>query len=175
MTNPILIPAWVNGDLQPVEKLAVHQRGLRHKAVSIFVMNRGRILLQQRALHKYHTPGLWANTCCTHPAWGEASSECATRRLNEELGITSLSLSHRGQLEYKADVGDGMIEHEVVEVYLSAAPDTLKFKPNPDEVSATRWLDPESLKSELAATPNIFTPWLHIYMTQHLDTILGSK
>ena len=72
-----MIPAWVEGVLQPVEKLAAHLDGLRHKAVSVFVTRGDQLLIQQRALGKYHTPGLWANTCCTHPHWGEADIDCA--------------------------------------------------------------------------------------------------
>lgn len=175
MTEPILIPAWVDNTLTPVEKLEVHLRGLRHKAVSVFALNRGRILIQQRALHKYHTPGLWANTCCTHPTWGEASQDCAKRRMKEELGIRDLSYSPRGQLEYRADVGQNMIEHEVVDVFVANAPDTMRINPNSDEVGATRWITPSDLQAELAATPEQFTPWLHIYMMDHFDTILGSN
>ena len=86
-----MIPAWVDGKLTPVEKLEVHQRGLRHKAVSVFVMDGpDKVLIQRRALGKYHTPGLWANTCCTHPLWNETAADCAVRRLREELGITGL-------------------------------------------------------------------------------------
>ena len=91
----IMIPAWIDGRLTPVEKLAAHERGLRHLAVSVFVLRAGRILIQQRALGKYHTPGLWANTCCTHPAWGEEPRATATRRLPARLG---LSLLRRCQL-----------------------------------------------------------------------------
>ena len=87
------IPAWVNGTLTPVDKLEVHQRGLRHTAVSVFVLHGDAILLQRRALGKYHTPGLWANTCCTHPHWDENAKTCAVRRLEEELGITDLARS----------------------------------------------------------------------------------
>ena len=100
-----MIPAWVEGTLTPVEKLEVHQRGLRHKAVSVFVVRNQEILIQRRALGKYHTPGLWANTCCTHPMWDEDSTACAQRRLRDELGIVALSPEFRGQLEYRADVG----------------------------------------------------------------------
>ena len=88
----VLIPAWVNGALTPVEKLEVHQRGLRHKAVSIFVMRNNETLIQRRALEKYHTPGLWANACCTHPYWDEPAPATAKRRLKEELGIVGLRL-----------------------------------------------------------------------------------
>ena len=105
-----MIPAWVNGKLTPVEKLEVHQRGLRHKAISVFVMRGRETLIQRRALGKYHTPGLWANTCCTHPDWDEPAAACALRRLQDELGITGVAPRHMGQVEYRADVGGGMIE-----------------------------------------------------------------
>jgi len=167
----IMIPAWVDGTLQPVEKLDAHLRGLRHKAVSIFVMAGEHILIQQRAMGKYHTPGQWANTCCTHPAWEEDPATCATRRLNEELGITNLPLHHRGQVEYRAEVGGGLIEHEVVEVYMAHAKFDLPLAPNPDEVMATRWISQSDLRAELEATPDVFTPWLHIYMAQHSNLI----
>lgn len=175
MSDTILIPAWVDGKLTPVEKLEVHLRGLKHKAVSIFVMNEGRILIQQRAFHKYHTPGLWANTCCTHPAWGEASDICAARRMNEELGITGLKYMPRGQLEYRANVGNYMVEHEVVDVFLAKAPNYIAITPNPEEVVETRWITPVDLNAELRTSPNNFTPWLHIYMERHSREILGSK
>ena len=169
----IMIPAWVNGTLQPVEKLAAHERGLRHKAISVFVMNADHILLQQRAMGKYHTPGLWANTCCTHPDWNEDPMACATRRLNEELGITGLTPHHCGQVEYRADVGNGLIEHEVVEVYTAQAPFDLRLAPNPQEVMATRWMTRDKLCEALASTPEIFTPWLHIYMARHSAMIFA--
>ncbi len=166
-----MIPAWVNGTLQPVEKLDAHQRGLKHKAVSIFVLNRGRVLIQQRAMGKYHTPGLWANSCCTHPEWGEEAIDCALRRLEEELGITGLYPTHRDQIEYRADVGDGLIEYEVVEVYVADAPDDLALAPNPEEVMATRWIDFYDLCADVAQHPNRYTPWLKIYLQQHSAAI----
>ena len=83
-----LIPAWVDGKLAPVEKMSVHRRGLRHKAVSVFVTRGAEVLIQRRALDKYHSAGLWANTCCTHPHWGKSAASCARRRLAEELGLT---------------------------------------------------------------------------------------
>jgi isopentenyl-diphosphate delta-isomerase len=173
ISTDIMIPAWVDGTLTPVEKLAAHQRGLRHKAVSVFVLCGEDILLQRRALGKYHTPGLWANTCCTHPEWDEAPALCATRRLNEELGITGLDLHHKGQVEYRADVGNGLIEHEVVEVFLAEAPPKLAFTPNPDEVMETRWIAPNTLRAAIAKSPTDFTPWLRIYLEQHSALIFS--
>ena len=161
-----MIPAWVNGTLTQVEKLEVHQRGLRHKAVSVFVMRGREVLLQRRALGKYHTPGLWANTCCTHPRWGETDLACAARRLHEELGISGLALQRSGGIEYRADVGGGLIEHEVVEVFSAQAPAHLTPQPDPDEVMQTRWITLEALEAEVQATPEKFTPWLRIYLAE---------
>lgn len=161
-----MIPAWVNGTLTQVEKLEVHQRGLRHKAVSVFVMRGREILLQRRALGKYHTPGLWANTCCTHPRWGESDLACAARRLHEELGISGLALQRSGGIEYRADVGGGLTEHEVVEVFSAQAPAHLVPQPDPDEVMQTRWITLEALEDEVQASPEKFTPWLRIYLAE---------
>ncbi|MEO1732053.1 MAG: isopentenyl-diphosphate Delta-isomerase [Pseudomonadota bacterium] len=170
----IMIPAWVNGTLTPVEKLDAHERGLRHKAVSVFVIRGTEILLQRRALGKYHTPGLWANTCCTHPSFGEATDVCAVRRLQEELGISGLHPEFRQNLEYRADVGNGLIEHEVVDVFLARAPHDLSVEPNPDEVMETRWVDYHDLLAEVRRHPDRFTPWLKIYLRDHADVIFGA-
>jgi len=166
-----MIPAWVNGDLQPVDKLAVHRRGLRHPAISVFVMDGARTLLQRRALGKYHTPGLWANACCTHPHWGEDFTTCAQRRLTEELGITGMTLTARDQIEYRADVGNGLIEHELVNLYIAEG--RPRLDPNPAEVAETRWIDLHDLQDQIARTPEAFTPWLRIYVTEHGGQIFG--
>jgi len=170
----IMIPAWVDGTLTPVEKLDAHLRGLRHKAVSVFVMAGDAMLIQRRALGKYHTPGLWANTCCTHPEWDEQDAACVTRRLEEELGITGVQATHRGQVEYRADVGGGLIEHELVEVFVVEASRDLPLALNPDEVMDGRWVTLHDLRAEIAETPEIFTPWLRIYMAQHSALIFGA-
>ena len=169
----IMIPAWVNGRLTPVEKLEAHRRGLRHKAVSVFVVRGREVLLQRRAMGKYHTPGLWANTCCTHPGWTETPADCAERRLAEELSITGLTLEHRHHLEYRAEVGEGLIEHEVVDVFLAEAGKGLRVVPNPDEVMDTRWIAYDALLEEIDAHPERFTPWLRIYLADHSDVIFG--
>jgi isopentenyl-diphosphate delta-isomerase len=169
-----MIPAWVDGKLTPVEKLEVHQRGLRHKAVSVFVMSGDKVLIQRRALGKYHTPGLWANTCCTHPLWNESAADCAVRRLEEELGITGLYPSFRDQVEYRAAVGNGLTEHEVVDIFIADAPATLKIAPNPAEVAEVRWIDLYDLAAEVNRWPERFTPWLRIYLDEHKDRIFGT-
>lgn len=168
-----MIPAWIGNDLVAVEKLEVYLRGLRHKAVSVFIMHGDEVLIQRRALCKYHTPGLWANTCCTHPHWDEAPEDCAVRRLDEELGIKARSLTFRNQVEYRADVGNDLIEHELVDVFLWRVPEKVDMAPNPDEVMDTRWIDLAQLRSEIAETPAAFTPWLKIYLDNHSEQIFA--
>ncbi|MEX0286269.1 MAG: isopentenyl-diphosphate Delta-isomerase [Paracoccaceae bacterium] len=168
-----MIPTWVDGTLTPVEKLDAHRRGLMHQAVSVFVLCGADVLIQRRALDKYHTPGLWANTCCTHPHWGESAPDCAHRRLDEELGITGLTLLPRGQVTYRADVGGGLIEHEQVDVFLARVAQPISLSPNPDEVMDTRWIAHDALLADIAARPDIYTPWLRLYMTDHADQIFG--
>lgn len=169
-----MIPAWVDGTLTPVEKLEVHKRGLRHKAVSVFIVDGENILIQRRAMSKYHTPGLWANTCCTHPHWDESPSDCAVRRLNEELGISGIYPAKRDRVEYRAEVGNGMIEHEVVDIFMANAPKSLKVIPNPNEVMQVEWIGLYDLAAEVARRPARFTPWLRIYLERHSNSIFGS-
>ncbi len=168
-----MIPAWVDGTLTPVEKLEAHQRGLKHMAVSVFVMRGSEVLIQKRAAGKYHTPGLWANTCCTHPLWGEGAATCAVRRLREELGIRGLSPVHRDVIEYRADVGNGLIEHEVVDLFVADAIDGVDIRLNPNEVEAVEWVDLYELTAMVKRRPEIYTPWLRIYLAEHLDRIFA--
>jgi len=168
-----LIPAWVDGVLTPVDKLYAHETGLKHKAVSVFVVKGLEILLQRRALGKYHTPGLWANTCCTHPMWGEQPSSCAVRRMEQELGITGLYPEFRHHLEYRADVGNDLVEHEAVDIFLTHVHHPLALDVNPDEVMDTRWVNYHDLLAEVARYPGRFTPWLKIYLQNYADVIFG--
>lgn len=170
-----MIPTWVDGDLVAVEKLEAHQRGLLHKAISVFVICDGAVLIQRRAMGKYHTPGLWANTCCTHPHWGESALDCANRRLQEELGITGLTLKHRDQLTYRADVGGGLIEHERVDIFLCELAERIEVAPNPDEVMDTAWVDIRELTVLVQKAPENYTPWLRIYLTEHAARIFGEN
>ncbi len=168
-----MIPGWVDGTLQPVEKLAAHVQGLRHRAVSVFLVHDDEILIQQRAAGKYHTPGLWANTCCTHPHWDEDPKACAVRRLEEELGITGVDPEWKDQIEYRADVGQGLTEHEVVDLFLVQCTDRPVLHLNPDEVDGVRWVSLEHLEKEASEYPERFTPWLRIYLAEHKLSVFG--
>ena len=171
-----MIPAWENGKLKPIEKLEVHKRALRHKAVSVFIISGSETLIQKRALDKYHTPGLWANACCTHPFWNELASDCAKRRIREELGVkTSINFVYCDQIEYKAHVGNGLVEHELVDVFTITIDkkDKIKIIPNSSEVMDTRWVEFETLLQEIQENSEKFTPWLKIYLTDHINQILN--
>ncbi len=169
-----MIPAWMDGQLVPLDKLDVHQRGLRHPAISVFIMDGDRTLIQRRALSKYHTPGLWANAVCTHPHWGEPMPTCAARRLREELGIEGLALVPRDRIEYRAEVGVGLTEHEVVSLFVADADAALPMAPDAAEVMDVRWIALDALRSEIDATPAAFTPWLRIYLADHGGQIFGA-
>ena len=98
---------------------------------------------------------------------------CANRRLDEELGISGLRLIHRDQIEYRADVGNGLIEHELVDIYTAEAIAFTSIHPNPDEVMDTAWVDLDDLAQQTRDEPEKFTPWLRIYLAQHKDSIFA--
>ncbi|MHA7827992.1 MAG: isopentenyl-diphosphate Delta-isomerase [Roseovarius sp.] len=168
-----MIPTWVGGDLVAVEKLQAHREGLRHKAVSVFVICGDEMLLQRRAMGKYHTPGLWANSCCTHPHWGESPEACAARRLDEELGLKALPLQYRQQVEYRADVGAGLIEHEVVDIFVARIRGRIPVAPNPDEVMEVQWARMADLEKLIRQYPHEYTPWLRIYLEDYAEQIFA--
>jgi isopentenyl-diphosphate delta-isomerase len=149
---------------------------MKHMAISVFIVVGEETLIQQRALTKYHTPGLWANSCCTHPYWNEKPDVCARRRVNEELGISNIILKYKDQIEYKADVGSGLFEHEVVDIFISnhLSKKLVKLNVNSDEVMNTRWVTIPKLKKEILQDPTSFTPWLKIYITEHIEKILDN-
>lgn len=139
-------------------KMEAHRLGALHRAFSVFLIDaQGKVLLQQRAMHKYHSGGLWSNACCGHPRMGEGIAEAAVRRTQEELGVT-VRLQHRFRFHYRAAVGADITEHEVDHVFtglLDHAP-----APDPAEVMAVRWCTIDELDRELKAGPERFTAWL---------------
>lgn len=143
-----------------MEKLEAHKKGLLHRAFSVFVFNnKGELLLQQRALHKYHSPGLWTNTCCSHPRPNETSIEAARRRCVEEMGIV-VTLKEVFSFMYKAEFENGLTEHEYDHVfvgYYNEDPDI-----NKDEVHAFQWISKASLQKELKINSNSYTAWLKL-------------
>jgi isopentenyl-diphosphate delta-isomerase len=147
-------------------KLKIHREGLLHRAFSIFIFNgRGELLLQRRAFSKYHSPGLWSNTCCGHPRPGEQILAAAQRRLKYEMGL-DCPLEEIGSFIYRVDVGDGLIEHEFDYVFIghSEADPIL----NLEEAIDSRLASLTALGRELDAFPEKFTCWLRIMVGSRL-------
>jgi isopentenyl-diphosphate delta-isomerase len=145
-------------ELGTMGKLEAHKSGALHRAFSIFLFDgEGRLLLQQRAPGKYHSAGLWTNTCCSHPRQGETLDAAAHRRLQEEMGIDA-SLEHRFSFIYRAHFENGLQEHEFDHVFFGrfdGVPD-----PDLDEVSAWRYVRVNELDDEIRMYPDRFTVWL---------------
>lgn len=155
-----------------MDKTQAHVEGVLHRAFSIFILNtNGALLLQQRADNKYHSGGLWTNTCCSHPMPGEDTDSAATRRLQEEMGF-QCALEHVFSFIYKADVGGAMIEHEFDHVYLGYHNELPFF--NTDEVKAVRFAPLEEINEMLAKEPSSFTAWMHIAFPKFYEHIKGN-
>lgn len=145
------------------EKIEAHLRGDLHLAFSLMITrsqgNSTEYLLQQRAMHKYHSGGLWANTCCSHPWPNESIKDAAQRRISEELGITSmLNLSTIGQIRYKYPLDNDMIEHELDNIVTTDV-DDIKWRKNPDEVMDVRWWKEHEIVKQLKREPSVFAAW----------------
>lgn len=141
------------------EKLRAHENGgSLHRAFSIFVLNdKHEILVQQRAKSKYHCPGLWSNSCCSHPRDGREVSEEARERLSAELGF-STKLEHIGTCTYKEPMSNGLTEWELDHLFVGRYSENIAL--NPAEVESVRWSSLGALQKDLAEHPAAFTPWL---------------
>ena len=144
------------------EKLRAHQQGALHRAFSVLVFNqRGELLLQRRAAEKYHSAGLWTNTCCGHPRPGEDTLSAARRRLREEMGF-ECELAPLFEVRYRAEVGAGLVENEFDHVFVGRwdGPPL----PNPEEVQAWRWVDVDGLRREVRRDERSYTRWFPLLL-----------
>jgi len=138
-------------------KMEAHIKGLLHRAFSVWITNsKGEILLQQRAWDKYHSPGLWSNSCCSHPQPGEAIEDSARKRLFEEMRIDS-RLDFAGKFYYKVDFDEELAEHEIDYVFTGLYDGPVN--PDPEEVADYKWIDRDELLEELKENPQHFTYW----------------
>jgi isopentenyl-diphosphate delta-isomerase len=138
-------------------KLQAHQQGLLHRAFSIFIFDQaGRLLLQQRAFGKYHSQGLWTNTCCGHPRPGERTMAAAKRRLQEEMGMTC-PLRKVSTLLYREQVSNQLIEHEFDHIFVGIS--HCDPVANPEEAHAWQWLQLSQISKRIDAAPERFTIW----------------
>ena len=167
----------VNEQDEPIgtmEKIEAHEKALLHRAFSVFVFNdKGETMIQQRALHKYHSPGLWTNTCCSHQRVGESNTEAGKRRLMEEMGFTVNDLEEVFSFIYKAPFDNGLTEHELDHVMVgkyNGEPDI-----NPDEVASWKWVTLESIKEGMQKHPEQYTAWFKIIFEKFYDHINKNK
>lgn len=154
-------------------KMEAHEKALLHRAFSVFVFNdNNELMLQQRALHKYHSPGLWTNTCCSHQRDGETNLEAGKRRLQEEMGFVT-ELEETTSFIYKAPFDNGLTEHEYDHImigYYNAEPNI-----NKDEVAAWKWMNIEDVKVDMALHPDKYTAWFKIIFDKFYEFINVKK
>ena len=154
-----------------MEKHAAHVTPHLHRAFSVFIFNsKGELLMQQRALSKYHSPGLWTNTCCSHPRDGETLEEATSRRLQEEMGMTC-PMHEVYTFIYKAPVGKGLTEHEFDHVWIGQSDDIPCI--NTDEVASWKYMSIPELQKNIQRYPEQYTEWFKITfeeMTHHAAT-----
>lgn len=148
-------------EIGAAEKLSAHQQGQCHRAFSVFIFYKDganlKLLLQQRQHNKYHSGGLWTNTCCSHPRPGEATRAGAERRLEEEMGIRA-TLTHAGEFHYRAQFENGLIENEYDHVFVGVV-DSLTVTINSNEAADARWVTLSDLQGELKNNPEKFSAW----------------
>lgn len=148
-------------------KMEAHERAVLHRAFSVFILNgKGELMLQQRANHKYHSPGLWTNTCCSHQRDGESNIDAGQRRLHEEMGFTT-ELTELTSFIYKASFDNGLTEHEFDHIMLGRYEDNPVI--NPDEVAAWKWMPLAEVKKDVEANPNNYTVWFVIIFAKFYD------
>lgn len=146
--------------LGAMEKLMVHKLGLLHRAFSVFIFNsKGELLLQQRADEKYHSGGLWTNSCCSHPVYGESLEDAIQRRLQQELGITC-AVSFQFKFLYKTVFENGMTEHEYDHVYFGFTDDLPT--PDPTEIKDWKYISLTELEASIRKHAGQYTSWLQL-------------
>lgn len=150
-----------------MEKMEAHEKGLLHRAFSVFILNsKGELLLQQRAFSKYHSAGLWTNTCCSHQREGETNLEAGKRRLMEEMGM-EVPLKEVFSFIYKAPFDNGLTEHEFDYVLVGYSDETPKI--NPDEVASWRWLSLNEIQQDILKNPKNYTEWFKIIFKKFFE------
>jgi isopentenyl-diphosphate delta-isomerase len=148
------------------EKLQAHRDGLLHRAISVLVCDgEGRLLLQKRHAGKYHSGGLWSNCCCSHPRPDEPPLAAARRRLVEEMGF-ACDLTAIGTTLYRAEVGNGLLEHELVHLFAGTYDGPVA--PDPREADGFAWVGPDELATDLAARSERYTVWFRHYVASQL-------
>ena len=155
---------WVDlfdNEIGSGDKLETHVKNQLHRAFSVYIIHDGKMLIQQRALGKYHSAGLWANACCSHPRWGETLADAVQKRLEEELGIPQGSCVPEELFSFNYfSQYDGLSEYEIDHVFVADYVGEITV--DPDEIMDTRWVSFEDLKNEMEENPQKFSTWFLI-------------
>ena len=163
----VILVDTADSELGTMEKMEAHEKAVLHRAFSVFIFNdRGELMLQQRAAHKYHSPLLWTNTCCSHQRQGESNIQAGKRRLQEEMGF-EVDLEEKFHFVYKAEFDNGLTEHELDHVmvgYYNEKPSI-----NPEEVASWRWIDMEVLQKDMKDNPQDYTVWFKIIFDRFVE------
>jgi len=165
----VILVDTADHELGIMEKIEAHEKAVLHRAFSVFIFNKsGELMLQQRAAHKYHSPLLWTNTCCSHQRLGESNTEAGKRRLQEEMGF-EVDLDEKFHFIYKAEFDNGLTEHELDHVmlgYYNGEPTI-----NPQEVASWKWIDMEVLEKDIIDNPQKYTAWFKIIFDRFVEFI----
>ena len=165
MEEKVILVSEVDEQLGLMAKMEAHEKGILHRAFSVFIFNKkGELLLQQRALDKYHSPGLWTNTCCSHQRDGESNIEAGKRRLQEEMGF-NCDLKELFWFVYKASFDNGLTEHELDHVMIGHYEDDPIV--NLDEAAAFKWMTLEDVKKDMELQPELYTQWFKIIFNEY--------
>jgi len=163
----VILVDTADRELGIMEKMEAHEKAVLHRAFSVFIFNdRGELMLQQRAAHKYHSPLLWTNTCCSHQRQGESNIEAGKRRLREEMGF-EVDLDKKFHFVYKAEFDNGLTEHELDHVmvgYYNGEPTI-----NPEEVASWKWINMEVLQQDMKDHPQDYTAWFKIIFDRFVE------
>ena len=165
---------WVDlfdNEIGSGDKLDTHVRNQLHRAFSVFIVHDGKMLIQKRALGKYHSGGLWANACCSHPRWGETLADAVQKRLEEELGIPQGSCFPEELFSFNYfSQYEGLSEYEIDHVFLVDYDGPINV--DPDEIMDTRWVDLTELQKEMESAPQKFSTWFLIATPRVLEQVL---
>ncbi len=156
-----------------MNKMEAHEKAVLHRAFSVFILNdKNEVMLQQRAAHKYHSPLLWTNTCCSHQRVGETNIEAGKRRLFEEMGFTA-ELKELFHFIYKAPFDNGLTEHELDHVMIGYSNENPVI--NPEEVESWKWMSIEAIKEDMIVNPNDYTVWFKIIFDEFYHFLEENK
>jgi len=160
MEEKVILVDEQDNQLGLMPKMEAHEKAVLHRAFSVFIFNENReLMLQQRAAHKYHSPLLWTNTCCSHQRDGESNIEAGKRRLDEEMGF-SADLKEVFSFVYKAPFDNGLTEHELDHVMVGDYNGEPKI--NPEEVESYKWMTMDAVKNDIETNPDNYTAWFKI-------------